>query len=303
MPLVSVIIPTYNHGDRVLETLGSVFAQTFTDYEVIVVNDGSPDHTAKTLCPLAGSGRIRYIEQANAGQAAARNRGLAEARGEFIALLDDDDLWPPDKLEWQTRVLQTTSAVLVGGSATHIREGQLPEHHPPEVVGRITRADLASGAQFFSPGQTLIRHSALQTVGGFNPAIWGMDDYDLYLRLEQQGTLYVEDRVSLFYRLHDANASRQRHRMLANGFEVARRHFPEAGSPNARKVYRFLYNYVGREQISGVKRALCTGDLRIACAHLRALLLFAAPARHDLELAKIIGLDLLPTRFTKRQLP
>ena len=97
MATVSVIIPTYNHVDYVAETLETVFAQTFGDYEVIVVNDGSPDGTAEVLRPSREAGRIRYIEQANAGQAAARNRGLAEARGEFIAFLDDDDLWPPDK--------------------------------------------------------------------------------------------------------------------------------------------------------------------------------------------------------------
>src|ERR1700719_2929443 len=101
MPAVSVIIPTYNHRDFVLDAIESVFAQTFTDYEVIVVNDGSPDDTASVLAPLASAGRIRYLEQANAGQGAARNRGIAQARGEFIALLDDDDRWPADKLEWQ----------------------------------------------------------------------------------------------------------------------------------------------------------------------------------------------------------
>ena len=103
---VSVIVPTYKHRDFVLATLDSVFAQTFTDYEVIVVNDGSPDDTADVLRPLAEAGRIRYVEQENQGQAAARNRGIAQARGEFVALLDDDDLWPPDKLEWQVGCLR-----------------------------------------------------------------------------------------------------------------------------------------------------------------------------------------------------
>src|SRR5271170_3450676 len=98
---VSVVIPTYNHRDFVVEALESVFAQTFTDYEVIVVNDGSPDDTAAVLRPYIESGRIRYIEQENRGQAGARNRGLAEARGEFVAYLDDDDLWLRDKLAWQ----------------------------------------------------------------------------------------------------------------------------------------------------------------------------------------------------------
>jgi glycosyltransferase involved in cell wall biosynthesis len=101
-PLISVIIPTYRHRDFILRTLDSVFAQTRGDYEIIVVNDGSPDDTKTVLTPLVDAGRIRYVEQPNGGQSQARNRGLELARGKYIAFLDDDDLWPPDKLEWQT---------------------------------------------------------------------------------------------------------------------------------------------------------------------------------------------------------
>jgi glycosyltransferase involved in cell wall biosynthesis len=119
-PTVSVVIPTYRHDAFVVQTLDSVFAQTFSDIEVIVVNDGSPDDTAALLRPIAQQGRIRYLEQANVGQAFARNRGMAEARGEFIGLLDDDDLWPPDKLAWQVEVLRAhpKAAVVYGRPLT-----------------------------------------------------------------------------------------------------------------------------------------------------------------------------------------
>src|ERR1044071_9954613 len=116
MPTVSVVIPTYKHPRYILETLDCVFQQTFTDLEVIVVNDGSPDNTADLLKPLAESGRIKYIEQANAGQAVARNRGIERATGQYVAILDDDDLWPADKIEWQVRELQShPEAALVYG--------------------------------------------------------------------------------------------------------------------------------------------------------------------------------------------
>ncbi|MGA8478958.1 MAG: glycosyltransferase family A protein [Chthoniobacterales bacterium] len=98
MPSVAVVIPTYNRSSYILETLRSVFAQTFTDYEVIVINDGSPDDTAKLLEPLVKTRRIRYFEQKNAGQASARNKGIQEAKGKFIAFFDDDDIWPPCSL-------------------------------------------------------------------------------------------------------------------------------------------------------------------------------------------------------------
>ena len=117
-PHVSVVIPTYNHSQYILSTIDSVFAQNYKGYEVIVINDGSPDDTAQVLKPLVEQNRIQYIEQENRGQAAARNRGLEVARGEFVAFLDDDDLWPPDKLEWQVAYLAShAEAVAVGGGA------------------------------------------------------------------------------------------------------------------------------------------------------------------------------------------
>ena len=130
VPEVSVIVPTYNHGRYVLESLASVFGQTYRSFEVIVVNDGSPDNTAEVLKPLVEAGRIYYIEQPNAGQASARNRGFASARGEYIAFLDDDDLWPADKLSWQVGVLKAEPdlgliagrAVLFSGNPSEIRE-------------------------------------------------------------------------------------------------------------------------------------------------------------------------------------
>lgn len=108
-PTVSILIPTYN-GSRLLpETLATVFAQTLTDVEVIVIDDGSTDDTLATLEPLrqAHANKLRIVTQPNAGIGAARNRGLDEAAGTYIALLDQDDLWKPQKLAEQVRFMQT----------------------------------------------------------------------------------------------------------------------------------------------------------------------------------------------------
>lgn len=104
VPKVSVIIPTYNRATRVLDGIRSVLAQTFTDLEVIVVDDGSSDGTGQKLREAFGD-RIRYYFQSNQGASVARNRGVAEAKGKWIAFLDSDDLWERDKLEWQFRAL------------------------------------------------------------------------------------------------------------------------------------------------------------------------------------------------------
>ncbi len=224
--MISVVIPTYNHRDFVLESLESVFAQTYTDYEVIVVNDGSPDDTAERLRPLVEAGRIVYIEQPNAGQGAARNRGIAEAKGEYIALLDDDDRWPPDKLAWQAAELEAhPEAVMVYGDYRRIeRDGRMSP--PVETYcpsGAVYDAFLR-GCRILSPGQTLIRASALRAVGGFDPEVWGSDDWDLYLRLAKQGEFRHVRRVALEYRLHGGNASRHAVRHAENHFKVMLRH-------------------------------------------------------------------------------
>lgn len=223
---ISVVVPTYNHRDLVLETLGSVFAQTYGDYEVIVVNDGSPDDTREVLRPLVEAGRIRYVEQPNQGQAAARNRGLAEARGDMVAFLDDDDLWPPDKLEWQAQeLLEQPESVLVYGRPARIRRsGALaPVEDETFPSGRVERAFL-EGCWLLSPGQALIRTSALRELGGFDTSVWGSDDWDLYIRLSALGEFRYVERIALHYRVHAGNASGDALRHVANHYRVLRKH-------------------------------------------------------------------------------
>jgi glycosyltransferase involved in cell wall biosynthesis len=233
-PKVSVVIPTYRHRDYILETLTSVFRQTFQDYEVIVVNDGSPDDTAQVLAPLVCQGRIRYLEQPNAGQGAARNRGIREAQGQYVALLDDDDLWPPDKLAWQVQALEAApEVVLVFGPEVHFRDGDVRGEAVPRVPAPVQQrqapagdclADFLRRNRIMSVGQTLIRGAALRALGGFDEAIWGADDYELFLRLARRGRFVFEPHVALFYRRHPHNASRNVWRLYKNCCAVRHKH-------------------------------------------------------------------------------
>jgi len=240
-PTISVIIPAYNHGRYILETLDSVFAQTFKDFEIIVVNDGSPDNTAVLLHPLAEAGRIRYFEQPNGGQASARNRGLREARGQFIAYLDDDDIWPPDKLEWQAEALRADDELpVVYGRAVFLGEEAAESPGPETAAAGTIRDDFCVANHIRSLGQSLIRAEALRAVDGFDVAIRGADDWDLWLRMSEKGRFQYSGRVALYYRLHEDNASRNYWSMYRNSMRVIRKHFG----------YRWNYKHRGRQRLA-----------------------------------------------------
>ena len=247
MPLVSVVIPTYKHRDLVPLTLASVFDQTLArtpgDVEVIVVDDGSPDGTADVLRPMAAAGKIRLVEQPNAGQSAARNRGLAEARGRYVALLDDDDLWPADKLAWQVEALEAEPAAgLVYGYAAFIGTGPAdrwpPTASPADAPRGRVWADLFGVNPIYSPGQTLIRADLLRSVGGLDAALWGTDDWDLYIRLAAVAAFAYRDRPALQYRVHAANASHDLWRMHANIRRVRRKHLGVLPGPRTLGAWR-----------------------------------------------------------------
>jgi glycosyltransferase involved in cell wall biosynthesis len=255
------VIPTYRHRDFLLQSIESVHSQTFNDCEIIVVNDGSPDDTAAILQPMVKAGTIRYVEQPNQGQATARNRGLAMAKGQFVAFLDDDDLWPPDKLEWQVRLLdQNPQLSAVAGGLLFIDEkgGELDRF--PLSAGAVTFESLFDGNPFFSPGQTLIRTDRLRAIGGFDPSMSAADDYDVWFRLAKTGGIEAIDRVSLLYRQHPLNASKNAARMFYQTLGVIKKQLDEAPAEvrkSARvRVHRFLYSYAFRNLLNVSKKQI-----------------------------------------------
>ena len=271
-PVVSVVIPTYNRVNYVLQTLDSVFAQTFTDFEIIVVNDGSSDDTAARLRPLAETGRIRYLEQPNAGHAAARNRGLAEVRGEFVAFLDDDDLWPLDKLAWQVAILREEPGVDVVYGQRTIMDGDGEPHpgeHAPE--GEVL-AQFASQGWIQSPGQVLIRRTALTRTGGFDPAFWGTEDWDLWLRLARSSRFRYRARPALIYRRHATNTTNNFLRMWENGHAVIRKNFAGSRGSGAgtfrRSATRFVNDFTAYDGLKRARELIGAGRLREAATAL-----------------------------------
>lgn len=262
MPRISVVIPTYKHADFVAEAITSALAQTRRPDEIIVVNDGSPDHTRATLDSFIRANCITYIEQKNQGQAAARNHGITVATGDFIALLDDDDCWPPNKLAWQVELMERDDAlVVVAGEIRLDLESTLRDQAVSLGKPKVATLDvIIQGNPIVSPGQTLIRRSALAQVSGFRPEIWGADDWDLYLRLSRVGRIEKYERPALFYRQHAGNASHQRARMLENARTVLYTHLPEVAPAMRalchRRARHWLYEYGVRGVLSDLKRSV-----------------------------------------------
>ena len=209
MPAVSVIIPTYNRSGYLVQAVESVLNQTFGDLEVVVVDDGSTDDTARVLRSL-NDPRVKPIHQANAGRSAARNRGFAESSGQYIVFLDDDDLFLPEKLERQAGfLLENPGAGLVASGFNYVdAEGQTiqaarPWKHVPVLDWRS--CVLRFGALHLSA--VLIRRSAILSMGlPFNSGLEPFEDTDFFVRLCLTGCemAWLKETVCS-YRQHDTN--------------------------------------------------------------------------------------------------
>lgn len=209
MPRVSVIIPAYN-GDRyIAETLDSVLRQTYRDYDIIVVDDGSSDTTQQALQPYLP--HIHYVYQDNQGVAAARNRGMNVAQGELIAFLDQDDVLRPDKLAAQVAYLDANPAI----GMAHSGWQRIDQHGNPlglvEPWHNAPTLDLAAWI-WWKPvllSAMMFRQFWLQRAGGLDTAFKQACDVDLALRLTLMGceTGWLRQ-ITVGYREHDRNDSR-----------------------------------------------------------------------------------------------
>src|SRR5688572_25541399 len=208
-------MPAYNAATFIGETLESVFAQTFTDYEVIVINDGSPDteDLEKALEPYQN--RLRYLKQENRGAGAARNEGLRAARGEFIAFLDADDVWLPDYLDEQLSFILRQDCDLVCADAMHFGDSPLAgrsfmqtymDTAPP--TGEVSFLGLISAEQSLITSGVLARREPIFEVGLFDEGLRNSQDFDLWLRLARQGRrLFYQRKILLRYRFHENSLS------------------------------------------------------------------------------------------------
>jgi glycosyltransferase involved in cell wall biosynthesis len=207
-PQVSVIIPTYNRGWIIKEAIDSVLAQDYTEFELIVVDDGSTDHTSDILDSYGDD--IKVLSQKNKGVSAARNLGIAEASGKFIAFLDSDDLWLPQKLTVQIDFFnQTPDALICQTEEVWIRNGLRvnPKKRHKKPSGMIFKPSLE--LCLVSPSAVVIQRSLLDRVGEFDETLPACEDYDLWLRISCRFPVYLIDAPLIIKRGgHDDQLSR-----------------------------------------------------------------------------------------------
>lgn len=263
MPQVSVIIPAYNAMAFLPQTLDSVLAQTFADFEVWVVNDGSTDPTAEWVSNLTDR-RVRLINQANQGCAIARNTGLLAAHGQYVAFLDADDLWEPTKLEKQVQLLDSRPAVgLVYTGISTIDETGRPtgKIELPTVEGAVW--DTVVEANPIMCGSTpLIRRECFESAGRFDQSLRSAEDWDLWIRIAQTYEFGVIKAPLVYYRVHASSKSHNLQLHLQSRLNVIEKAFqnrPSDSDLQKDRVYGGVF-------LSVAYRALQKHDFETALA-------------------------------------
>lgn len=233
-PRVSVIMPAYRVAEYIATALDSILAQTLGDYEIIVVNDGSPDADELRQALADYRERIIYIEQANGGPSAARNVAIRRARGQFLAFLDADDYWEPDFLARQMAFFDKHPAVdLVYCDGLLVGDSPLAGRTFMELtpsVGEATFENLLSSNCTVILSGTVARKQAVIDAGLFDEGLRYSEDYDLWLRLAQNGwRLAYQPEVLLCKRIHGDSLSSDRARLHQSALRVLERYKRRAG--------------------------------------------------------------------------
>jgi glycosyltransferase involved in cell wall biosynthesis len=202
MVAISIIIPTYNRRNLIRFAIDSVLSQTWTDYELIIVDDGSTDSTGEFIDRNFEDSRIKYFYQANKGQNFARNLGISKASGEYLCFLDSDDLWPEYKLEMSlTAFKEHPDCDVVFGYEILIDDGgnELGRSQIKPYSGQVTAKLIVDN--FVGMSAAMVRTEAVRKIGGMDETIKVADDFALWLNLSRCCRFYYMDKPLGYYRI------------------------------------------------------------------------------------------------------
>ncbi|MBO0349486.1 glycosyltransferase [Phormidium pseudopriestleyi FRX01] len=260
MAVISVIIPAYNAENTIKDTINSVLQQTFSDLELIVINDGSTDTTLEIISHSPDP-RIQVFSYPNSGASTSRNRGFAQASGEYIAFLDADDLWTPDKLEAQLTALKTHPQAdiayswsdCIDESSRFLRRGGHITINGDGLPKLLMMDILENGSN------PLIRRQALIEVGGFDESLPAGQDWDFYLRLAVKHSFVTVPRSQVLYRISANSLSANVFKLETGCLRVLDRAYRQAPeSLQHLKPYSLgnLYKYLTFKALEGNPKRL-----------------------------------------------
>lgn len=282
-PTVSVIIPAYNARNTVLDSVQSALAQTLAPVEVIIIDDGSTDGTGDAVRNAFGE-RVVLITQANRGVAEARNRGVAAARGDFIQLLDSDDMLAPDKLRASYDACTARGCEVAYGPARVVAaDGQTPVEmtFPPLPSGEILAEWLTgtmSNGTYGVASSMFVRRDTLLAVGGFEKDCTPCEDWDIWIRLAAKCRFAALDQPLVIYRVVPGSLSSQALRMARGRLNTVRR---------ARELQE-VRALLGEEKLNGLEAGRW---------HVYAVRLWEAGRRAEARAAFVEANRLVPSRM------
>jgi glycosyltransferase involved in cell wall biosynthesis len=272
---VSVIVPVFETAPFVSEALDSVLAQTYTDYEIIVVNDGSPDSELLLQILESYRGRIRYIVQENRGSSGARNTALRAARGYYVALLDSDDRWHQEFLSSQIRILENdpTIDVVYSDALRFDSQGvgtkRYSETYP--VGGDVSFLRVLSReCQIY--GEVVARRETILRVGMYDETFQSGEDLDLWLRvLKAGGRITYNDQVLAYYRVREGSHTSNPLRMIQNVLKLLEKVGRDLTLSQAERAALEFQRSAALAELSLLegKLAIAAGDRRTAITKLR----------------------------------
>ncbi|WP_009632478.1 glycosyltransferase family 2 protein [Synechocystis sp. PCC 7509] len=248
MPKVSVIIPAYNAMSYLPETVESVLQQTFTDFEVLIVNDGSSDNIVQWVDSLTDD-RIQLISQSNQGVSTARNTAIGQAKGEYIAFLDADDLWQRQKLEKQVQFLDnhpTVGLVATWMMLTDEHNNLLSEVKLNFNQGNI-RKEIIEISLIPCGSIPLVRRICFDKVGLFDPTLRFGEDWEMWARIAKDYDFGLVKELLVYYRQHSKNSSKNSQEILPDFDRLIEKMFssvPAELQPIKNKTYGRMNLYI-----------------------------------------------------------
>jgi glycosyltransferase involved in cell wall biosynthesis len=289
-PTVSVVIPTHNRRELLLRTVRSVLGQEIVDFEVVVVDDGSTDGSAQALNSLRDP-RVRVIRNERSAQVAtARNIGAEAATGAWIAFLDDDDLWSPQKLRLQLDAAKVTGRSWVYAGAVEIDgTGLLLSGEPPPAPEQLVKQIVRRNVMPAGSSNVMIRAMLFRQVGAFDSGLRLLADWDLWLRLAAACPPACVPSPLVAYRFHVGQATLDSNGMIAEGRLIEARYGADLNSIRRWLGWSYLRRGQRRQAVGAYTRAALSGNVSslgraaVAAFHPAPMSLARRPRSEDRE--------------------